>query len=681
MVLNMKLNDICKKLVWANIRNYKILIFCTTIATMLFTAYGLLIFSPTITNVIMDRGSTQQIAYGIYAAFSVACLIFILYSHSLFMKYKEREIGIFISLGINRNNVKKVLLKELIYIIPIFSILGMALAIPFSYLTWAGISLIINRTDIAYKVGWIGLVGGIIFSFFVILMLNIKTTKYLKKVDIMSIMKSGDSIEEVKCGNYVLGLIGIVIIPIGIYCADANIRGVLFSSIGFLKYIFIAMIIIGTYFVASSFTELGNFIKRVSPKKYYKNILFLNLLKFKGKQYTLTLFTVIILMAITIFSMCSSFTDILAAKDIADIEYIFDYSIIKSKDQNEGLEKSAIDSIAHKNNINIKDYNEVEILEIGKKSQDTDSISSAYLISEESYNKMHNKNIDVKSGGYHLISSEKGILKVQRYNEAEFVPIGSDDSYNFKKQSELHQNMIPGKHAAASFVLDKDDFEKLKLKSPKEAVETAIMFNVDDWRESYNFNNDFINFVFGINDRGLKIDGSIFNYTYYDVEDLFVSQENMTDIDYRDWSYKVYSKIYQATDGLKLEIIYPLLFGFIALLGLIASAMILYVKVLNTSWQDSGVYQNILLIGANKKLIKSTIVKQLMIIFLIPTIIGCFAGAFISITMRSHDLAVSIYTQYAIIFAIVFMIVQFIVFLLTKKEILRIAIKSDFINE
>lgn len=39
-------------------------------------------------------------------------IVFLVYADSIFLKYKSREIGIFLSLGIDRRSVQKIVVKE-----------------------------------------------------------------------------------------------------------------------------------------------------------------------------------------------------------------------------------------------------------------------------------------------------------------------------------------------------------------------------------------------------------------------------------------------------------------------------------------------------------------------------------------------------------------------------------------
>ena len=681
MVQHMKLNDISKKLVKSNLNNYKILVFCLILGTMLFTSYELLIFSPTVTDVIIDGGSTQMIAYTIYGAFSIACIMFILYSHSLFMKYKSQEIGVFMSLGISRANVKDILLKELRYILPIASIIGMILALPFTYIVWVFITSVAESMEITYKIGWLGFVGGAIFSTITIIFLSRKTTKYMKKIDIMKILKISEDIEDLKAGNYKLGFVGLVIIPIAIFGATSNMRGILFDSVPSAKYVFFLMIIVGLYFVCASFTTMGDFVKGVNNKNYYKNIMFYNLLKLKGKQYTSTLFTVTTLIAITIFAMCFSFVNVLGKNEIAERLAPFDFSILKSEDQNNLIEKETIYQIAENNNIKIDNYNEVEFLTTVKNfsKEEIDRygvyVNPEICIKESDYNKLHNENIDVKPGKYYLVSSDKGMFKVDRYKNMELSGIGNDNKHMLEKEGDIFEQLTLGEYGIIGFILDDKDFNKLKSESPNDAIETNILFNVTDWKSSYAFYKELEAWSIENNEKGLLMYGGAFDRVYNDLDKEYVNANELSPTDYRDWIYKINSRIYMTTDALEIEMVYPLLFGYIALLSLIASSMILYIKVLNTSWQDSKAYKNISLLGANKKAIKSIITKQLLVIFMIPTVVGISLGIMVQIAMTGLSLTADIYLNYALLFGLLYILVQSIVFVIARKVIFKRAIE------
>lgn len=104
----MTLNEIAKKLIRQNKGRYLILSLSICFAILMTGAYGVLLFSPAITDVLMTDGSTYLIALGMYGITVLGIVVFLFYANSIFMKFQMGEIGIFLSLGMPPKAVTKI---------------------------------------------------------------------------------------------------------------------------------------------------------------------------------------------------------------------------------------------------------------------------------------------------------------------------------------------------------------------------------------------------------------------------------------------------------------------------------------------------------------------------------------------------------------------------------------------
>ena len=129
--MDMTLNEISRKLIKNNRKQYALFFFSVLFSVMMTGAYGVLQYSPTITNVLVDGGSTQTISQGMFFGSMLGIVVFLVYADALFLKYKSREIGIFLSLGIDRRSVQKIIIKEFTTLFQIAALLGLILSVPF----------------------------------------------------------------------------------------------------------------------------------------------------------------------------------------------------------------------------------------------------------------------------------------------------------------------------------------------------------------------------------------------------------------------------------------------------------------------------------------------------------------------------------------------------------------------
>lgn len=113
-----------------------------------------------------------------------------------------------------------------------------------------------------------------------------------------------------KASHPLLGIIGLLAVPLGLILF--NITAVIYWLKSF-SVLFLGVSVIGMYVLAAQITSMGSIVKRFFPNAYRKSILFYNLVRQKGNQYTLSLFVSSLLITLTIFSICFNGGHVLGA--------------------------------------------------------------------------------------------------------------------------------------------------------------------------------------------------------------------------------------------------------------------------------------------------------------------------------------------------------------------------------
>ena len=153
----MTLNEIAKKLIRQNKGRYLILSLSICFAILMTGAYGVLLFSPAITDVLMTDGSTYLIALGMYGITVLGIVVFLFYANSIFMKFQMGEIGIFLSLGMLPKAVTKMHNKQFDLVFAFSGVIGVVLSIPFAFAVWSFLTLFLSYTDHTFTIGWQGI--------------------------------------------------------------------------------------------------------------------------------------------------------------------------------------------------------------------------------------------------------------------------------------------------------------------------------------------------------------------------------------------------------------------------------------------------------------------------------------------------------------------------------------------
>ena len=101
----MTLNEITRKLIRQNKSRYILFGLSICFAVAMAGAYGVLLFSRVITDVLMTDGSTYLISLGMYGITMIGIVVFLFYANAIYIQLQMREIGVYLSLGLPPKSV------------------------------------------------------------------------------------------------------------------------------------------------------------------------------------------------------------------------------------------------------------------------------------------------------------------------------------------------------------------------------------------------------------------------------------------------------------------------------------------------------------------------------------------------------------------------------------------------
>ena len=99
----------------------------------------------------------------------------------------------------------------------------------------------------------------------------IRNAVHIARLDVIRILRSSSEGEEVKAAHPVLGIIGLIAVPLGLILF--NITAVIYWLKSFSA-LFLGVSVIGMYILTAQITSMGSIIKRFFPNAYRKSILF-----------------------------------------------------------------------------------------------------------------------------------------------------------------------------------------------------------------------------------------------------------------------------------------------------------------------------------------------------------------------------------------------------------------------
>lgn len=630
--MGMTLNDISRKLFKNNRKQYGMFFFSIAFSVAMTGAYGVLQYSPTVTNVLVDGGSTQTISQSMFFGSMLGIIVFLVYADSIFLKYKSREIGISLSLGIDRHSVQRIVVKEYTLLFQIAALLGLILSVPLAYLCWTLLNLFLETQETEFSIGYVGLVIAVLFSLLNWLILRTINRRYIKNVDILKIIKISDENEAAKSGNLFLLILGALLVPVGIivFFTLQNIGGFLCTLLAFIG---LAGAVWGVYLLIIQCASIGDILKKNNAKAYYKNIVFYNLLKQKIRQYTRSLFVATLLITFTIFGIGFIAAGFIDGYNVA-LNEPYDYAI--NATYKHPMTENRIEEIAEESKATITNIKHIDCLLLGVqntyKSGECDW-GSRIIVSEDNFNTLSGAAISVPKGSYTVYYDSSMEYKLNAFS--------ADTSlfYNPTTEQEftLTQNepiccdgLFNTRSVFSSFlILNGEDYRTIAATLSDDYKAVSYMVNVEDWQDTADFQNNILQAV--ISDNGGVIftnwhNSATFAKTGSKAEYL-PFKGNETRIA-RVWSLYPLSKLSSTTTQFEAFATYLMLMLFIAIVAFVSAVMVIGLKLISTIWDDAEVYNDLRRLGMKRKKIKGLITKQMLFVYFIPTVLGCIIGAF-----------------------------------------------------
>jgi hypothetical protein len=629
----MNFNSIVRKLVKKNIKEYILTLFGIAFVVLVISTLGIVISSPSVSNVFYPGGTSQQFAYGMYGMTMMSCIVFIVFIQGLFMRYKSKEIGVFMSLGVKKKDIFRLIKKELFYIVPLGAITGMVLSIPFSILLWNSLAFFFDNQESRFIIGWTGIIFAVLFSILSYFVIKIITNTYLKKINIVQLLKSTSEIESVAFGKKIFGIIGLICIPIGL----------IFTVIGpgtshpiLRRFFAIGLIldIIGIYLFSTQVSTFGSIVQSLSKKRYFRNIVLFNLLKLKGRQFALSLFIGTILTAIGLYSLFFNVGPAIESFEIIkNAKYDFGYlQTLDSKQMGE----NDIKKLASRYDLDILHYKELNGLLLVSYELFTDFSpewgwsEDAGFVSESSFNKFFNENLQVQQGKYVIVVNynksthfSNELLRPRCFRKF-FTEDKKEIKITAEKTIEIKNKMFDSVFFKGIIrVLNDNDYNKIRSNIDTSYKFKYKIFNVDKYDTSLKFSDDFY-------DAYLKTHNYRFpeSFSYRGsnrIKGSIASEKEVMQINpdiKRNWELMPYSRIDTQVNGVGDAVVYFLVFGIISLSCFVASGFIIGIKILSSIWEEKSLFRNINFLGCRTKYIKSVISRQVRLLYVFPNILA-----------------------------------------------------------
>ncbi|WP_131006157.1 FtsX-like permease family protein [Clostridioides difficile] len=646
----MTINKLYSKLRAYNWKNYTTLFFCIILSVVLVTSYALIYFSPTIQNILPTGGDSRKQATMIFSVAILGCAVFTTYASSLFLKFKSKEIGIFMALGTDKKKLKKLLFSEILLISIVCCFLGLILSIPVSFGIWKIFQLVIIDTrEMTYHFGTQGFIYGFIFSIFVTLCIFILSVKFINRTNIIDILNDQRISEPIQDVNDWYGILGIIFIILGIFLGYL-VPSLTINKLNYrLPYVWsftYLLSLIGIYMIMTYIVVHAKRGKH--PEKYYKNIISTSMMRFMGRQTVKNMCVISFLIAgalFAVFYVPNMVTGIYDTLKNNPIDYTFTYN-----QRDKQVSKKDIEQLADKHNIKIQNYMEIPSIELivdGVESiyHKDGTIEKIYMkkssydmfFNSKDFSKLIGKPITIKNGEYLAVVNKGNENQDYKYTKFISSPV-TEKEIPFRYAGKLIFNgSFFQNRSMNAYVLNEEDYKSFTKDLSIKNYNNSILFNVD--KDTYAFANDLKKEIIKRTSKEMGMFSGYDEYVKkryestgrkYFMDEEYPSGEGHLKLDpdnnqlYLNWKYYPNFKILQSQDMIKNMAVFLMLFIYVAIICFTAVGIIAYTRGVTIAINHKQVFMDLNRLGANNDYIKFCIRNQLKKVFSYPLIAGSF---------------------------------------------------------
>ncbi len=644
-----------QKLQRADRKQSRLYLFCNFTAVMIISAYSALMFSPTVQTVFPEGGDSRKQMYMIFVLTLVGCVVFTIYALGLFFRHKSGQLGILMALGASRRRLAPGLFREVFVLSGASAVIGIIAGFPFVWIVWNGFRLIlVDSSDMILSFDFKCLFVSLAFLLMVVGFACLTAWRYLKKTNIMEVIREEHINEPIKELGKWCGPVGAVVILIGavmgygapfvchrwFHTFPPSWLGVLYTPV-----------FVGLYMVMLHTVVHGWKRHKKNP---YKNIISRSMMKFQGKQTVNNLLIITLLIAggcFAIFYLPSMTVSAMIRYADQSYDYFYKYRA----DQNiPGREE--IEALGSKYQLSFKDWGECEYitLGIGGNTEIYDDGGKRYhieyvpmlvetkILSEDAYYMITGEKVDVKSGTYLNLTNQEESSSYTNKSARELTNMVTREQIDTTFAGYLHYDLLTDDVGCC--VLDNDDYAKISEGLTDDWKGRMVWFNVDG-KDSYQFANAFYDLYVdsfdercehpSFYDRVTKIRENEAGETYWgDTERMTkISYEQSDSFDFRQfWAYQPDFRILSQNDFLRNVAVLCMMFLFIFIVCLLTALVVCYTRCQTIVLNNRYVFDDLKKLGASPDFLSREVRSQCHNIFKVPTIIG-MTGMYLFYTM------------------------------------------------
>lgn len=457
----MNFNHIIIKTFKANLKKFLSYFLCCSFSITVFFMYTTLILNKDINHNIASFGkegtAIKTMIYSSLIALILFSIVFMSYSHSAFISCRKKEFDLYSVLGMNKRDIKKLILFENLLIAASSMITGLISGSIFGRLFFMIVTKILNLNVLAFNLSYKNYLlttCSFIVIFIVVLIINRFTSSKINNISKNAFIKS-------KGSNYaylaILGL-SIVISSYIIICFSKNNKLILSTILCFL----------GTYLLITCLGNLILWITKRNESLYHRNLLTITEISYKFSQNKKIIFALSILSCIAIYFIGLAYSSYIETPKEVNIENPYDLVYIENA--------NATMSLVNTNDI-LKER-KLQFITLNLRNES----SKINIISQSQFNKYTNKNIHVSSGTFVTLTSRKIPESSPWHNGNISLSDDFNNKYKLAYSYEIWQIIINSDTSNMHMlIINNDDYTNIIKNRKPNFIKTYHVISLKNW--------------------------------------------------------------------------------------------------------------------------------------------------------------------------------------------------------
>lgn len=627
-----------------SIKDYAIYFFTLILGVAIFYVFNALESQTVMMDVsssteeLIELMMTMLSGVSVFVSFVLGFLI--IYASRFLMKRRNKEFGVYLTLGMSKRKISLILFFETLFIGIISLVVGLGIGVILSQL----MSLVVanmfeaNLTKFAFVFSSSSCIKTIIYFGIMYLFVMIFNTYSVSKCKLIDLLNGAKTSEKIKLKNPILCIIIFIIFCLVLIKAYHMVT-VEFLTLQDVTDILkpIVMGCVSTFFIFWSLSGLILRIAQAWKKHYYKNLNSFILRQFSSKinttVFSTTIICLMLFITICLLSSCLTIKNSMNAniKELAPVDYEFTVTMNMDKYYDKYRSSGYNDEQIKNSNLKVLDIFKRFNFDTSKYFEEYIEINT-YATPDLTMNDTLGTKLDTIRTSFPFLKYDtmEPIMKISDYNKV--AKLYGNEEYSLEKDEYIIVADFKSMVNVRNMALENKEVINLFGYTLKPKYTSCQNGFVE--MSSNHINTGIILVNDSIIDEEYLYQNSIIgNYNVTDKEKIKTIENSINELAKKS-EVKRYVlpsgttklSIKEATVGLSAMVTFIGLY--LGIIFLISSAAILGLKELSESSDNKQRFMMLRRIGADEKLINKALFRQIGIFFLLPLILAIIHSIF-----------------------------------------------------